>query len=78
MSSLSQTVRAQVRVRADGACEYCRVHESDSAATTTFEVDHISPQHLFALDDPACDDLANLGLQLPPLQQLQGQGYSRS
>ena len=60
MSRLSQTVRSQVRARADGACEYCRAHESYFAATTTFELDHIRPQHLFAPDDPARDEPANL------------------
>ena len=72
MSRLSQTVRSHVRERADGACEYCHVHDSDSAATTTFESDHIRPQRLFALDDPARDDPANLAYSCPRCNRSKG------
>ena len=67
MSRLSQTVRSQVRVRADGACEYCRVHESDFAAADTFELDHIRPQRLFGPDDPA-----NLAYSCPRCNRSKG------
>ena len=67
MSRLSQTVRSQVRVRADGACEYCRVHESDFTAATTFELDHIRPQRLFGPDD-----LANLAYSCPRCNRSKG------
>ena len=72
MSRLSQTVRSHVQERADGACEYCRVHESDFTAATTFELDHIRPQHLFALDDPARDDPANLAYSCPRCNRYKG------
>lgn len=72
MSRLSQTVRSQVRARADGACEYCRVHESDFTAAATFESDHIRPKSLFAPDDPARDDPANLAYSCPRCNRSKG------
>ena len=72
MARLSQTVRSHVQERADGACEYCRVHESDFTAATTFESDHIRPQHLFAPDDPARDEPANLAYSCPRCNRSKG------
>lgn len=72
MSRLSLTVRSYIRERADGACEYCRVHDSDSAATTTFEPDHIRPQRLFGPDDPARDVPVNLAYSCPRCNRFKG------
>ena len=72
MSRLSQAVRSQVRVRADGGCEYGRVHESEFTAATTFEPDHIRPQRLFGEDDPSRDDPANLAYSCPRCNRYKG------
>lgn len=40
--TLSETLWQQVRQRAEGACEYCGVTETDSGGPLT--VDHFQPQ----------------------------------
>ena len=65
MSALPSRVKASVRQRAQGVCEYCRVHEDDAGATSTYQCDHVRPQHLFALDNPARDDLSSLAYSCP-------------
>ncbi|MBC7870126.1 MAG: HNH endonuclease [Chitinophagaceae bacterium] len=39
---VSQTIRQEVRKRADGRCEYCR--KPEITATRSFHVDHIIPE----------------------------------
>jgi hypothetical protein len=48
--TLSEALWQQVRQRAAGACEYCRVTETDSGGPLT--VDHFHPQARGGTDDP--------------------------
>jgi hypothetical protein len=41
MSRIAETTRQQVRLRANGRCEYCR--KSEMVSTYEFHVDHIIP-----------------------------------
>src|SRR5437899_12374694 len=52
---ISAQIRAQVRERAENACEYCRLHQDDSPLAT-LHVEHIIPKIHGGTDD--LDNLA--------------------
>jgi hypothetical protein len=49
---MKRSVRALVRSRADGRCEYCRLHESDQPLLS-FHVEHIVAKKHRGDDDPS-------------------------
>ena len=59
------SIREQVRARAEGRCEYCRIHDGDFAAATVFQVDHLVPQVTFRENDYRKDDIDNLAWCCP-------------
>lgn len=65
MAAIRGPKRRQVRRRARGICEYCRLSETLVAAGAIYEVEHIRPASLFSRSDPAADDLDNLAWACP-------------